>query len=131
VLGSERLTGALLDRFSHHVSILTMNGDSYRLKQSAARRRVVASSGAEKNQATQTVDPDTGEILTLIEINAVDMEMAPIGAISMSASQPSRGPGFTPPHWPAFAPPLTSLRNSAAVRVAVRRTSAIPDLLGS
>ena len=35
VLGSERLTGALLDRLTHHVSILTMNGDSYRLKQSA------------------------------------------------------------------------------------------------
>jgi DNA replication protein DnaC len=64
VLGSERLTGALLDRLTHHVSILTMNGDSYRLKQSAARRRI-ASSGAEQNQAIQTVDPDTGEILTL------------------------------------------------------------------
>jgi hypothetical protein len=40
-----------------------MNGDSYRLKQSAASRRVAASR-AEQNQATQTVDPDTGEILT-------------------------------------------------------------------
>ena len=38
VLGSERLTGALLDRLTHHVHILTMNGDSYRLKQSAGRR---------------------------------------------------------------------------------------------
>jgi len=63
VLGSERLTGALLDRLTHHVSILTMNGDSYRLKQSAARRRVTTSV-AEQNQANQTVDPDTGEILT-------------------------------------------------------------------
>ena len=27
VLGSERLTGALLDRLTHHVSILAMNGD--------------------------------------------------------------------------------------------------------
>ena len=34
-LRSERLTGALLDRLTHHVSILTMNGDSYRLKQSS------------------------------------------------------------------------------------------------
>src|SRR3954467_6603202 len=33
-LGSERLTGALLDRLTHHVSILEMNGDSYRLGQS-------------------------------------------------------------------------------------------------
>jgi DNA replication protein DnaC len=29
-----RLTGALLDRLTHHVHILEMNGDSYRLKQS-------------------------------------------------------------------------------------------------
>ena len=39
VFGSERLTGALLDRLTHHVHILEMNGDSYRLKgsrQSAA-----------------------------------------------------------------------------------------------
>ena len=32
--GSERLTGALLDRLTHHVHILEMNGDSYRLKNS-------------------------------------------------------------------------------------------------
>ena len=36
--GSERLTGALLDRLTHHVNILEMNGDSYRLSQSRARR---------------------------------------------------------------------------------------------
>lgn len=63
VLGSERLTGALLDRLTHHVSILTMNGDSYRLKQSARRHRNAAR--AEQNQATvDTVDPETGEITT-------------------------------------------------------------------
>ena len=31
VFGSERLTGALLDRLAHHVHILELNGDSYRL----------------------------------------------------------------------------------------------------
>ena len=36
--GTERLTGALLDRLTHHVSILEMNGESYRLAQSRARR---------------------------------------------------------------------------------------------
>lgn len=62
VLGSERLTGALLDRLTHHVSILTMNGDSYRLKQSVGRRRT--SARAEQNQATlEIVDSDTGEII--------------------------------------------------------------------
>jgi len=36
--GSERLTGALLDRLTHHVSILEMNGESYRLAHSRARK---------------------------------------------------------------------------------------------
>jgi DNA replication protein DnaC len=39
ILGSERLTGALLDRLTHHVHILEMNGESYRLAQSKRRRR--------------------------------------------------------------------------------------------
>ena len=39
VFGSERLTGALLDRLTHHVHILEMNGDSYRLKASRRRQR--------------------------------------------------------------------------------------------
>ena len=34
VFRSERLTGALLDRLTHHVHILEMNGESYRLKRS-------------------------------------------------------------------------------------------------
>ncbi len=34
IFGSERLTGALLDRLTHHVHILEMNGESFRLKQS-------------------------------------------------------------------------------------------------
>ena len=36
--GSERLTGALLDRLTHHVTILEMNGDSYRLAQSRTEK---------------------------------------------------------------------------------------------
>ena len=34
MFGSERLTGALLDRLTHHVHILEMNSESYRLRQS-------------------------------------------------------------------------------------------------
>jgi DNA replication protein DnaC len=40
--GSERLTGALLDRLTHHVSILEMNGESYRLSQSRSRNKNAA-----------------------------------------------------------------------------------------
>jgi DNA replication protein DnaC len=39
VMGSERLTGALLDRLTHHVHILEANGESYRLKESKRRLR--------------------------------------------------------------------------------------------
>jgi len=39
VFGSERLTGALLDRLTHHVHILEMNGESYRLAASKKRTR--------------------------------------------------------------------------------------------
>ena len=34
VFGSERLTGAILDRLTHHVHILEMNGESVRLRES-------------------------------------------------------------------------------------------------
>jgi len=39
VLGSERLTGALLDRLTHRVHILEANGDSYRLKEAKKQRK--------------------------------------------------------------------------------------------
>jgi len=38
VFGSERLTGALLDRLTHHSHILEMNGQSYRLAQSKRKK---------------------------------------------------------------------------------------------
>ena len=41
VFGSERLTGALLDRLTHHVHILEMNGESYRLATSRKRAKRV------------------------------------------------------------------------------------------
>ena len=42
VLGSERLTGALLDHLTHHVNILELNGDSYRLNQSRSQQAAKA-----------------------------------------------------------------------------------------
>jgi DNA replication protein DnaC len=39
VLGSERLTGALLDRLTHRVHIVPIEGESYRLAQSRKSRR--------------------------------------------------------------------------------------------
>jgi DNA replication protein DnaC len=63
VLGSERLTGALLDRLTHHVHILSMNGDSYRLAQSTARRRLSSKAAQDDTATREQINPDTGEIL--------------------------------------------------------------------
>jgi DNA replication protein DnaC len=51
VFGSERLTGALLDRLTHHVHILEMNGDSYRLRQSKRRQRSPRSDASQPQPA--------------------------------------------------------------------------------
>jgi len=41
VMGSERLTGALLDRLTHRVHILEANGESYRLRDAKRRQKRV------------------------------------------------------------------------------------------
>ena len=53
--GSERLTGALLYRFTHHVHILEMNGESYRLKCSPGERPA-PSSRRSRRRINRTLD---------------------------------------------------------------------------
>ena len=55
--GSERLTGALLDRLTHHVNILEMNGDSYRLAQSRGRPLPQCDHLACKSKSLDRIDP--------------------------------------------------------------------------
>ena len=50
ILGTERLTGALLDRLTHHIHILEMNGESYRLKESKQTRKAAARASATASQ---------------------------------------------------------------------------------
>jgi DNA replication protein DnaC len=58
VFGNQRLTGALLDRLTHHVHILELNGESYRLKQSKARHQQAAQRAKEivDHEADETSD---------------------------------------------------------------------------
>jgi DNA replication protein DnaC len=49
VFGSQRLTGALLDRLTHHAHVLTCNGDSYRLADAKRQR-------AKRDKTTKTTD---------------------------------------------------------------------------
>jgi len=46
VFGDERLTGALLDRLTHHCHVLEFNGDSYRFKESLRMKEATLSAGA-------------------------------------------------------------------------------------
>jgi DNA replication protein DnaC len=62
VFGSERRTGARLDRLTHHVHILELNGDSYRLKQSKSQRRKSRERTNDEAPPSETVDPETGEV---------------------------------------------------------------------
>jgi len=52
VLGSQRLTGAFLDRLTHHCHILEATGDSYRL--SDARKRSTKTKTPSKTNNPQT-----------------------------------------------------------------------------
>lgn len=96
ILGSERLTGALLDRLTYHVNILEMNGDSYRLKQSRRKRNPSA-------------EPLNSTLQTHLGVDG------PLPLRSRDPSTPQshnnytaiQWPILTPPHWLGFTPPLT------------------------
>ena len=82
IFGSERLTGALLDRLTHHVHILQMNGESYRLR------------GSRQNAAVPS--PSAG---------SAGCQLAPLRRQSRPRRQcggPTHGPGRgrqAPPRW--------------------------------
>ena len=50
IFGSERLTGALLDRLTHRCHILEANGESYRLRQARKRSNQDTSAQRDSNQ---------------------------------------------------------------------------------
>lgn len=60
VLGSERLTGALLDRLTHRVHILEANGPSYRLRESK-RRLQRRGSAAPERELAEPEEPEPEE----------------------------------------------------------------------
>jgi DNA replication protein DnaC len=70
VLGSERLTGAVLDRLTHRCHILESNGESYRLKD--ARRRV-----GKKASAKTPAESELASMPQLSENAAENIEISP------------------------------------------------------
>ena len=83
IFGSERLTGARLDRLTHHVHILELNGDRARLEHSKKARQHPAA-------PTSCSLPPPRRC----------QERRPAAGWS----------GFPPPPWSSFTPPLTSRR---------------------
>lgn len=65
VFGSERLTGALLDRLTHHVHILEMNGESYRLATSKKRARKSAALATTNASNHSHSEPEGGATETI------------------------------------------------------------------
>ena len=57
VFGSERLTGALLDRLTHHVHILEMNGESFRLATAKKAQRRTGYAPTAKTTSDGDDDP--------------------------------------------------------------------------
>jgi DNA replication protein DnaC len=63
VCGSERLTGAMLDRLTHRVHILEANGESYRLSESRRRlkaRKPLKESREDPSKDNRTTDESNG-----------------------------------------------------------------------
>jgi hypothetical protein len=61
VLGSERLTGAVLDRLTHRCHILEMNGESYRLRDAKRRRGLARSEPGESPRSQEGMsEPASG-----------------------------------------------------------------------
>ncbi len=125
VFGSERLTGALLDRLTHHVNILEMNGDSYRLAQSRTRQPSASPDARSPGWPFRPTRLDTRQLFG---------ERACQGARHLPATVPDpEMADFCAAHWPAFAPPLTprrsttsSPRRSARRQAEIRHGASVP-----
>ena len=107
VLGSERLTGALLDRLTHHVSILTMNGESYRLKQSAGQSRGRHRGRSKTRPPKRTSIPTPARSQHPEQKTKDAVRGGPRSGPRHNILPPHQWPGFTPSRWPEIRPPLT------------------------
>ena len=93
VFGAERLTGALLDRLTHHVHILEMNGESYRLQHSRE------ASTSEPSDEPDDVWPTVGPLFIFPDIPSLCCQRSP--------SSPYGWATIPPPRWYVLSPPLT------------------------
>ena len=117
VFGSERLTGALLDRLTHHVHILEMNGDSYRIRHS---RQSAASPRSRTSRKTPDSLQNCGPLLLTLPHPAPNLVLShPAGGTRFlrRSGTPSRRPCISPVRRNSASPdrdPFMALRNAGA-----------------
>ena len=121
--GTRNCADAQLDRLARRVRILAMNGESYRLKQSAGRRRAAraeqnkaADAGPDDVVAPAQHDPSAraNQLLQACIKRSAAAAARSLrrheGALHSRPPQTSRlaSPEISPPRWRTFPPPLTS-----------------------
>ena len=107
VFGSERLTGALLDRLTHHVHILECNGESYRLKQARDSKKAKADDHAQTlDHVGPQAPPTRGPPSARLRGTSPRTRDPPVDYVDKLPNQ--LRPSIKPPNWPHVRPPLTS-----------------------
>ena len=109
IFGSERLTGALLDRLTHHVHILELNGDSYRLEHSKKGPPPRGLPGALTPPPHDGAGCAHGFPLRLSPPPRAVPDSTPTRPHNRAQTlrPAARWSSFPPPSWSNFAPPLT------------------------
>jgi len=107
VFGSERLTGALLDRLTHHVHILECNGESYRLKHARGSKKAKA----DKTRPNAWPRGPTGPSHARVTDSPIEGLVAPHAGPShglRGQAPQTKVALYRTKDWPLFTPPLTS-----------------------
>ena len=127
VFASERLTGALLDRITHHVHILEMNGESYRLKQSPVTTPANRPNNPPLDPVGPQAPPTRGPPPAAPRARRPARGVPPMDYADKLP--PSPWYIFAPPRRYIFPPPLTRRPKRPIRRLGIRRCREFEKLL--
>ena len=115
IFGTERLTGALLDRLTHHVHILEMNGEIYRLNQSQKRPEIPKNTCLTAGAMVDPVGPQEPGHAASLRVPRKRYTKQRGSLLWTTGTTPQhrvphniKWTSFAPPGWTNFAPPLTT-----------------------
>ncbi len=111
VLGSERLTGAMLDRLTHRVHILEANGESYRLKDAKKRASNARRTRPHSRLPEPTIAPNRSPAsATLQPPNTSEKQPPPLDPRTLNPLTTQRVLHFSTGTRCTFGPPFTTRR---------------------